>query len=148
MLARPQPRTPFFGEGTLTPELKKEWREFYRDVAVLAFPTPPAELLGTLTPVVTASDPQFQMDKLRAHEPFVPGRCWDAEDTQPLPEQVLNPAEARDAFVQFAYTEPFPARSLHLAFRGAGCWPILPTTTAAAFWRRREGWNWPTCSAK
>ncbi len=40
VLARPQPRTPFFGEGTLTPELKKEWREFYRDVAVLAFSKP------------------------------------------------------------------------------------------------------------
>ena len=40
MLARPQPRAPFFGEGTLTPEFKKEWQEFYRDVAVLAFPQP------------------------------------------------------------------------------------------------------------
>lgn len=40
VLARPQPRTPFFGEATLTPEFKKEWRDFYRDVAVLAFPKP------------------------------------------------------------------------------------------------------------
>jgi len=40
MLPRPQPRTPFFGEATLTPELKKEWQEFYRDVVVLAFPKP------------------------------------------------------------------------------------------------------------
>ncbi len=39
-LPRPQPRTPFFGVGTLTPELAKAWREFYVDVAVLAFPTP------------------------------------------------------------------------------------------------------------
>ena len=39
-LAQPAPRKPFFGEGTLTPELKKQWREFYRDEAVLAFPTP------------------------------------------------------------------------------------------------------------
>lgn len=36
----PTPRTPFFGEATLTPEFQKQWREFYRDVAVLAFPTP------------------------------------------------------------------------------------------------------------
>jgi hypothetical protein len=34
------PRRPYFGEGTLTPELKAEWKNFYRDVAVLAFPTP------------------------------------------------------------------------------------------------------------
>ena len=39
-LPRPQPRTPYFGEGTLTPELKAEWKNFYRDVVVLAFPTP------------------------------------------------------------------------------------------------------------
>lgn len=39
-LPQPQPRTPYFGEGTLTPELKKQWQEFYHDVAVLAFPTP------------------------------------------------------------------------------------------------------------
>jgi hypothetical protein len=39
-LRRPRPREPFFGMGTLTPELKKEWQDFYRDTAVLAFPTP------------------------------------------------------------------------------------------------------------
>lgn len=40
VLERPAPRKPFFGEGTLTPELARGWRDFYRDVAVLAFPTP------------------------------------------------------------------------------------------------------------
>ena len=39
-LPRPLPRKPYFGEWTLTPELKKARQEFYRDVAVLAFPTP------------------------------------------------------------------------------------------------------------
>lgn len=39
-LPKPLPRKPFFGEGTLTPQLKKEWQEFYRDTAVLAFRTP------------------------------------------------------------------------------------------------------------
>jgi hypothetical protein len=40
VLPRPAPRRPFFGEGTLTPEMKKAWQECYRDVAVLAFPAP------------------------------------------------------------------------------------------------------------
>ena len=40
VLPRPKPRTPFFGEATLTPELAEQWREFYRDVAVLAFRKP------------------------------------------------------------------------------------------------------------
>ncbi len=40
VLPRPQPRTPFFGEKTLSQELRQQWLEFYRDEAVLAFPTP------------------------------------------------------------------------------------------------------------
>lgn len=39
-LPQPRPREPFFGEGTLTPTLKTEWQDFYRDTAVLAFRTP------------------------------------------------------------------------------------------------------------
>ncbi|WP_165219069.1 glycosyl hydrolase [Aquisphaera insulae] len=40
ILPRPAPRKPFFGVETLTPELARTWRDFYRDVAVLAFPSP------------------------------------------------------------------------------------------------------------
>ncbi|SIO54643.1 glycosyl hydrolase [Chitinophaga niabensis] len=39
----PEPRKPFFGEGGLTPVMKTQWKAFYEDVAVLAFPTPSAE---------------------------------------------------------------------------------------------------------
>lgn len=39
----PEPRKPFFGEGGLTPLMKTQWKAFYEDVAVLAFPTPAAE---------------------------------------------------------------------------------------------------------
>lgn len=39
-LPRPLPRKPYFGTGGLPPELLKAQNEFYRDVAVLAFPTP------------------------------------------------------------------------------------------------------------
>ncbi len=42
VLPQPPPRTPFFGVDTLSPELLKLWREFYRDEFVLAFPTPAA----------------------------------------------------------------------------------------------------------
>ncbi|MBL9217505.1 MAG: hypothetical protein JNG82_03390 [Opitutaceae bacterium] len=47
ILPRPQPRKPFFGEGTLTPELAKQWREFHRDVAVLAIPVRRSQLYLT-----------------------------------------------------------------------------------------------------
>ncbi|HWK04254.1 MAG TPA: glycosyl hydrolase [Puia sp.] len=39
-LPLPLPKRPYFGEGSFTPELKKKWDDFYKDVAVLAFPTP------------------------------------------------------------------------------------------------------------
>lgn len=45
-LAKPSPRMPFFGEGTLTPELKERREAFYEDVAVLAFPAG-GTLVGT-----------------------------------------------------------------------------------------------------
>src|SRR5258708_1957346 len=40
LLPVPQPKRPYFGEGSFTPELKKKWNDYYKDVAVLAFPTP------------------------------------------------------------------------------------------------------------
>jgi len=40
VLPIPAPKTPYFGEGSLTPETRKQWNDFYEDVAVLAFPTP------------------------------------------------------------------------------------------------------------
>lgn len=44
VLPRPRALTPFFGEKTLTPELAKQWHDYYRDVAVLAFPAPRSQL--------------------------------------------------------------------------------------------------------
>ena len=40
VLPRPQRRPAFFGDGKLPPELEKAKNDFYRDVMVLAFPTP------------------------------------------------------------------------------------------------------------
>lgn len=39
-LSHPLPKKPYFGEGSFTDTLKKQWEDFYEDVAVLAFPTP------------------------------------------------------------------------------------------------------------
>ena len=39
-LPRPAPRDPFFGYGPMSPEMRKQHADFYRDVCVLAFPTP------------------------------------------------------------------------------------------------------------
>lgn len=39
-LSKPKSREPFFGENTLSPELRKVWDEFYVDHYLLAFPAP------------------------------------------------------------------------------------------------------------
>lgn len=39
-LSVPLPKQPYFGEGGFTPEVKKQWDEFYKDVVVIAFPAP------------------------------------------------------------------------------------------------------------
>jgi hypothetical protein len=41
VLPKPARRPAFFGDGALPPELEKAKNEFYRDVVVLAYPTPP-----------------------------------------------------------------------------------------------------------
>lgn len=38
-LEKPLPREPYFGERIFTPELRRQWLEYYEDVAVIAFPT-------------------------------------------------------------------------------------------------------------
>lgn len=43
LLAKPQPKKPYFGYGALTDSLRKKWEKYYRDVAVMAFRTPSAQ---------------------------------------------------------------------------------------------------------
>lgn len=40
MLPVPEPRRPFFGEEGLTEKMKEQWNAYYKDVRVLAFPSP------------------------------------------------------------------------------------------------------------
>ena len=36
----PKPKKPYFGYGALTDSLRKKWENYYKDVALLAYPTP------------------------------------------------------------------------------------------------------------
>jgi hypothetical protein len=40
VLPRPKPRLPFFGEGSMTAQGRRDWANYYQDEVVLAFPTP------------------------------------------------------------------------------------------------------------
>lgn len=70
---------------------------YYRDIAVLAFPTPPAEVVAP--PTVTANGPDFAPDKLTDGNP-------DTVAALPPPD----PGGAQ--FVQWAFPQPVSVRAL------------------------------------
>lgn len=41
VIPKPAAKNRYYGDFQFTPELRKQWENFYEDVAVLAFPTPP-----------------------------------------------------------------------------------------------------------
>lgn len=77
---------------------------FYRDIALLAFPTPEAEVAvpeGNSQPQITASDPQFDASKVTDGNP----------DTQA--GLSLRPAtEGESPYILLTFAEPFTARAL------------------------------------
>ena len=92
LLAPPRPREPYFGEGTLTPELKKQWREFYRDEAVLAFPTP----MGTNRIPDLDEKALYYRAPFSSH-PGVKAFLTASHDDTPLsPLECIQPGEVRD----------------------------------------------------
>ncbi len=42
-LSKPAPRQPYFGARQFPPKMRADWEGYYEDVAVLAFPEPPAD---------------------------------------------------------------------------------------------------------
>lgn len=61
----PEPMKPFFGESALTPELKQRWKDYYEDVAVIAFPT--------VSGRAAISDPDYKALYYRAPYSSQPG---------------------------------------------------------------------------
>ncbi len=43
ILPKPKAMRPYFGTGNFTPELMKQWKNYYEDIKVLAFPTPSSD---------------------------------------------------------------------------------------------------------
>ncbi len=92
VLPQPPPRKPYFGEKTLTPETKKAWKEFYRDVVVLAIPTPKGNfrLADIDEKALYHRDPYSSK---RGVKPFLPAPA----DYPPLPaDQCIDPNQIID----------------------------------------------------
>ena len=83
--------------------------DFYRDIEVLAFPTPDGEdvTMKTLSPKVSASVPDFKGDCL------IDGKT-DKSAALPLPEGSKQP------FIQFEFSQPLAARSFLITIGANG----------------------------
>ncbi len=110
---------------------------YYRDVAVLAFPTPPDEQRPDPVPVITASDPRFNPARLLADQSAtVGGGNWDGPQATPASAALLAAVpKGQTCFVQMEYPQPFAARSLHLAFDGPGSKGTLQASEDGTHWR-------------
>ncbi len=92
ILPTPQPRTPFFGENALPAAQEQARKEFFRDVCVIAFPTPNGH--------ATINDIDEKADYVRAPYSSAPG----VKPRLPAPshflevptDQTLDPSHIRD----------------------------------------------------
>jgi hypothetical protein len=117
VLPQPPPRQPYFGTGGLPAELLKAQREFYRDVAVLAFPRPEGE----------ARIPDLEQKALYVRDafssmpgvkPFIPMQAGEAAPPDPAaiaPDTILDLSAQLDAHGQLNWTVP-PGRWTILRF--------------------------------
>ena len=108
LLPRPTPRKPYFGTGGLPAELLMAQNEFYRDVAVLAFPTPGGNerIADTDHKALYVRDPYSSMPGVK---PFIPS----AADYPVLPAgtaigagTILEISDHLDADGKLTWTAP------------------------------------------
>ena len=109
----------------------KKTLDWYRDVAVLAFPTPVAEQNTRSKPVITASDPDFVTSKLMNDEP-VPAVPRNGTYAQ------LATSKDAPGSLQWTYSEPFTGQSLRLEFQEG----TSPSVTGGKLLCSDTGENW------
>ena len=101
----PRPHTSKLGNTwSVTKEKPALWNDYYRDIAVLAFPTPAAELWDGAPPVIVCDDPKFDATKIGDGDPATFS-------------SLANPVPGATNWLRFAFGKPFPARSLAVNFR-------------------------------
>lgn len=112
-------------------------QNYYRDVAVIVFPTPGAERAPDPIPTFTSSDPKFDPTPLKSGKSPVPvGGNWDGPSATPAQEVTLEPSAAgQDCFVQMEYAQPFAPNSMRLAFAGGGVKGTLQASEDGRQWK-------------
>jgi len=105
----------------------------YRDIAVIAFPTPEVEKAIDPAPAFTSSDPTFNPARFqKTDEPL--DLNWDSP-SNPNGADLAETDGKHERFVQMQYPSPFAAHSLHMAFVGAGVTGTLQASDDAIGWR-------------
>ncbi len=96
------------GDVNLTLTQPQSLLDYYQDVAVIAYPALASEIDdANRAPVITASDPNFQLDVLTN---------GDVSD-----QSALSPLDGKPAWLQFAYDQPYTLRLLEmLLYNGRG----------------------------
>ena len=115
--------------------------DYYRDIAVLAFPTPAAERTPDPAPIITSSDPKFNPAKMVVGKSAsVGGLNWNVSYTGP--SSPLAPApKGQERFIRMDYSEPFAPRSLHLAFAASGVKGALQSSEDGTHWQEVESFT-------
>ncbi|MCO5052883.1 MAG: hypothetical protein M9920_11320 [Verrucomicrobiae bacterium] len=108
VLPQPPPRKPYFGTGGLPAELIKAQNEFYRDVAVLAFPTPEgnARISDSEQKALYVRDPFSSRPGVK---PFIPMNVEDATESDPAaiaPNTMLDLTSHLDAQGRLTWNAP------------------------------------------
>lgn len=107
-LPQPAPRKPYFGTGGLPAELLRAQNEFYRDVAVLAFPTPEGnERISDIDEKALYLRHPFT--SMPGVKPFIPMSAEYPELPQPATvtlERVLDLSDRLDASGKLQWTVP------------------------------------------
>jgi hypothetical protein len=125
--------------------------DFYRDIAVLAFPTPPAEMttMAQAAPKVTSSDPAFDAAAV------VAGHGERAT-------VLASPTPGNPRYVQFEFAQPFVVRSFTITAGGPGLFSVqgelqssidgVKFSPLQGFWLERgtdpQSWSVKTTSAR
>jgi hypothetical protein len=103
-----RPRAAMLGNPwAVTKERATIWNDFYRDVAVLAFPTPTVELWDGAPPMISSDDPKFEAAKIQDNDP---GTC----------ASLANPSPGQPQYLRFDFGKPFQPRTLAVEFRSWG----------------------------
>jgi hypothetical protein len=107
LLSKPKPRTPYFGEGSLTPALREFRDNWYSDVRVLAFPAP--EVKGSLEDFdEKALFTRAPYTSVKGVRPFFPGKNILQEDAKLCVEKgrILDISGSMDSTGRIKWSVP------------------------------------------